>query len=318
MSLVRAFISKRREIGSRHAIKLALEFVCSAIFRKFRVIYILLYSIPAQIDYYFNPSALKQSNIAPFVDNDRIRKEFIYRGFEVEDFEINKADFTKWLNEVNFTEEYSDAYGEAFTEKALEHYLSSKLLDLNESDVFVDVAAAASSPWYDLSEKRYQCKSFAVDLHLPRGKTDSRLIQCDATNMPFADGSISKIALHCAYEMFENEADTDFIKETNRVLSKKGKLVILPLYMDHFYYILSSPKANRSGIVYNKARRVWRDDKHRVRFSRHYSIEAFKERVVNYQDKLKLKIYYFTNEKEMGQSPGDVIYVKFAACFTKE
>ena len=116
MSLARAFINKRREIGSKHAIKLALEFVCSAVFRKIRVIYILLYSIPAQIDYYFNPNALKQSNIAPFVDNDRIRKEFIYHGFEVEDYEINKADFAQWLNEVNFTKEYSDAYGEAFTD----------------------------------------------------------------------------------------------------------------------------------------------------------------------------------------------------------
>lgn len=314
---MRAFKIKRGEIGSKNAIKAALRFVCWVGLRKIEAIYILLYSMPAVIDYYFNPNALKQSNIAPIVDHERIRKEFIDSGFEVEDYEINKDDFAQWLDEVNFPKEYSEAYREAFTEKALEHYLSSKLVDLNKNDVFVDVAAA-SSPWYDLAEKRYKCKSYAVDLHLPHDKTDSRLIECNATNMPFADRSISKIALHCAYEMFENDADTNFIKEANRVLSTRGKIVILPLYMDHFYYILSSPKTNRRGIVYGKAKRVWRDDKYRIRFSRHYSVEAFKERVVNYKDKLRLKIYYFTNEKQAKQNPGDQVYVKFAACFTKE
>jgi hypothetical protein len=58
--------------------------------------------------------------------------------------------------------------------------------------------------------------------------------------MPFTDESISKIALHCAYEMFENDAD------------------------------------------------------------------------------INLKIFYFTNEKEMKQKPEDWVYVKFAACFAKE
>ena len=74
-------------------------------------------------------------------------------------------------------------------------------------------------PWYDLAEKRYKCKSFAIDLHLPPDKNDPRLIEGDATDMPFDDESISKIALHSAYEMFENEADINLIKEANRVLT---------------------------------------------------------------------------------------------------
>jgi len=88
--------------------------------------------------------------------------------------------------------------------------------------------------------------------------------------------------------------------------------------MAHFYHIQSSPKTNRKGIEYGKAKRVWRDDKYLVRFARWYSVDAFKERVANYRGKLNLKIYYFTNEKEMHQKPEDHVYVKFAACFTKE
>ncbi len=53
----------------------------------------------------------------------------------------------------------------------------------------------------------------------------------------FDNESISKIALHCAYEMFENDADINLINEANRVLRKGGKMIIIPLYMDHIYHI---------------------------------------------------------------------------------
>jgi hypothetical protein len=95
-------------------------------------------------------------------------------------------------------------------------------------------------------------------------------------------------------------------------------MVIIPLYMAHLYPIPSSPKVNRKGIEYGKAKRVWRDDKYLVRFARWYSVEAFKRRVANHKDKLNLKIFYFTNEQEMKENPEDRVYVKFAACFTKE
>jgi hypothetical protein len=236
MSLIKSFVNKKEERGYKKAVRASLKFLLSVAARKISE---LPYYVTCMIDYHFNPKALKQSAIEPFIDNEKIRQEFIDNGFEVMNYEIDKADFTQWIHEVNFPKDYSEGYGAVFIEKALEHYLSSKLLDLNENDVFIDVAAA-SSPWYDLSEKRYKCKSFAVDLHLPPDKNDSRLIECDATDMPFDDESISKIALHCAYEMFENDAD------------------------------------------------------------------------------INLKIFYFTNEKEMNQKPEDSVYVKFAVCVTKE
>ena len=275
-----------------------------------------LYYLSGILDYYFNPKALKQSNIEPFIDNEKIKMEFIKNGFNVIDYEINRADFIQWLYNVNFPREYIELYGEVFTEKALEHYLSSKLLDLNENDTFIDIGAG-SSPWYHLSEKMYKCRGFAVDFHLPK-KMNSGLIECDATAMPFDNENISKIALHCAFEMFENNADTNLIKEANRVLALGGKMVIIPLYMAHFYHIQSSPKSNRKAIEYGKAKRVWRDDKYNVRFARWYSVEAFNERIAVHKDKLKLKIFYFTNEREIKLKLEDRVYVKFAACFTKE
>ena len=314
MQLINAFLDKKKEVGLRKALKTSLMFVYGMVKEN---VSSLPYYISGMTDYYLNPGTLKQRDVKRSVDNEKIKEEFIESGFQVVDYDIDRDDFNQWLHNIKFPDAYSKAYGDTFTEKALEHYLSSKLLDLDTNDVFVDVAAA-SSPWYDLVEKMYRCNTFAVDLHFPADRHDSRLIECDATSMPFDDGSISKIALHCAYEMFENDADTNFIREAGRVLKSGGKIIILPLYMSDFYYILSSPKANRKGINYGKAKRVWRDDKYKIRFSRHYSVGAFKERVVDYSDKLALKIYHFVNEEQMKQNRGDQVYVKFGACFTKE
>jgi ubiquinone/menaquinone biosynthesis C-methylase UbiE len=217
---------------------------------------------------------------------------------------------------MHFQKKYEQEYGMLFTEKALEHYLSSKLLHPDKNDVFVDVAAA-SSPFYDLVEKKYRCRCFAIDLNAPK-TGDSRFIQCNATNMPFENASISKMALHCAFEMFENDDDINFIKEANRVLRPGGRIVIIPLYMAHFYHILSSPGSNRKGIDYGKAKRVWWDNNYVVRFARFYSVESFKERILSHKNKLNLKIYYFTNEQQLKKNSDDQIYLKFAACLTKQ
>ena len=121
------------------------------------------------------------------------------------------------------------------------------------------------------------------------------------------------MALHCAYEMFEGDADIRLLPEAQRVLAAGGKMVILPLYMHNLYFADSSPWSDRRGLDYQGAERVWRDDGHRVRFSRKYSVDAFLKRVVSNMGDLKLKIYYIENEKEV--SP--ICYLKFAAVFEK-
>jgi len=316
MQLARAFLNKRQEVGIKESTKLALAFLSNRLAGKLTLI---PYYIAGITDFYLNPVALKQYDMEQHNVPEKIRKQFIDSGIDVLDYTIDKADFNRWLGEINFPTEYTQAYGHAFTEKALEHYIASALLKLNETDVYVDVAASGS-PYYDQAEKKYKCKSYAVDLHLPANREDPRLIECDATDMPFEDGSISKMALHCAFEMFENDADIRFLKEASRVLGIDGKMVIIPLYMAHVYYILSGTKSNRHGINYGKAKRVWWSNRNHNtnRFTRYYSVEAFLERIVNNLDGLSTKIYYFTNEQDLKQKPEDLIYVKFAACFTKE
>lgn len=48
--------------------------------------------------------------------------------------------------------------------------------------------------------------------------------------------------------------------------------------MHNFYFADSSPITDRRRLDYQGAIRVWRDDGHRVRFSRKYSVVVFIKR----------------------------------------
>ncbi len=261
-------------------------------------------------DFYLNPFSKKMSKLPP-PDYYKIKEDFERSGVEIIPYIINVNEFRSWLKDADFPEYYVKAYGTLFIEKALEHYVGAKLLELKKNDILIDVAAS-NSPWFEISERLYGCTSYALDLVFPPG-INGKKIGADATKMPLPDGFATKMALHCAYEMFEGDADIRFLPEAYRVLAKGGKMVILPLYMHNFYFADSSPLSDRRGLDYQGAIRVWRDDGHRVRFSRKYSVEAFKKRVVSNLCGFKLKIYYIENEKEV--SP--ICYLKFAAVFEK-
>ena len=258
-------------------------------------------------DYYLNPFAKRQSRL-PKPDYEKIRADMENAGLRVIPYRIDIKDFYKWLDKAAFPKKYADFYGPKFVEKALEHYLGAKLLELGRGDVLIDIAAA-SSPWFEIAERMYRCKAYALDLSFPEG-INGKKIGADATAMPLPNGFATKLALHCAYEMFEGDADIRLIPEAERVLAPGGKMVI---YMHNFYFADSSPLADRRGLDYQGAVRVWRDDGYNVRFSRKYSVDAFIERVVKNLGSLSLILYFIENEKEVDP----ICYCKFVAVFQK-
>ena len=261
-------------------------------------------------DYYLNSRAKKQSTL-PRPNHTRICSDFEALGVRVVPYTINIDGFNDWLDRVQFPSRYIDIFGEVFVEKALEYYVGASLLEMKSDDIFIDIAAALS-PWYEMAERVYGCQAHALDLLFPSG-VHGKKIGADATQMPLSDEFATKIALHCAYEMFEGDADIRLLSEAHRVLKDGGKMVILPLYMDEFFYALSSPHADRRGLDYGRAERVWWDDIWRDRFARFYSVDAFYERIVANISGFTLQIYYIENEKDL--SPN--CYLKFAALFEK-
>ena len=267
-------------------------------------------AVPSLADYYLNPFAMKRSKL-PDADYEQVRAQMECAGLDVKRYHVDVATFRNWLDRAAFPKEYVALYGPVFVEKALEHYLSASLLDLR-GDVFIDIAAA-SSPWYEIAQRLYGCTAYALDLSYPRGIHD-RKIGADATNMPLADGFASRLALHCSYEMFEGNADIRLLSEAARVLASGGQMVILPLYMHHLYhYVESAPGADRRGLDYDGAIRVWSERPFGHRFSRRYSVDALMARVVGHLEGLSLRIYYVENEKEIDPS----CYCKFVGMFQK-
>jgi len=262
------------------------------------------------LDYYLNPFAKKKSKLLP-PDYEKIRNNLEADRLTVIPYKIDVPDFQGWLKKTNFPKKYVNSYLDVFVEKALEHYVGAKLLELQGEDILIDVAAA-NSPWFEIAQRMYGCTAYALDLTFSPG-INGKKIGGDATAMPLPDGFVTKMALHCAYEMLEGDADIRLLPEAERVLAKGGKMVILPLYMHNFYFVDSSPFTDRRGLDYQRAIRVWRDDGHRVRYSRKYSVEAFLRRVVNNLKYSALKIYYIENEKEVSQE----CYLKFALVLQK-
>ena len=263
------------------------------------------------LDYWLNPLAKRQSKIAA-QDYERIRSDLVKIGLDVIDYTVNASEFENWLSKADFGQAYRDAYGELFREKAFEHYLGAKLLELGPDDVLIDVAAA-KSPWSKMVGELYGCQeSYCLDLAYEPG-IHGQEIGADATDTPLPDGFASKMALHCAYETFEGSTDSKLPKEAGRLLRPGGRMVILPLYLHNFYFVDVGPYADRRGLDYQGAQRVWREDIKGLRFSRKYSVEAFAERVMKNLNGLELRIVFIENLSEAVANG----YCKFAALFQK-
>ena len=139
-------------------------------------------------------------------------------------------------------------------------------------------------------------------------------IGADAGDTKLPDDFASVLSLQCAYECFMGDADIRFVEEASRILDKKGRYGIAPLYLEDEYFVSTSPFCDQFYVkIKPSARRVWRDDEYRVLFSRHYSPEVFSSRVYSrIPDGMEVKILYFKNLDEvMKRYPGQRVYCFF-------
>ena len=220
---------------------------------------------------------------------------------------IEKSEFAKYLQRWD----YQRLYSKNKEEKALEHFVSIKLLKFNTGDVFIDIASA-NSPFPRIISEVYGCNVYRQDMVYPYG-VNGMNIGGDASALPIESNWVSKMTLHCSFEHFEGDADMRFIKEVSRVLKPGGMVCILPLYLRKEYCNLSDPAVDRTGLVFDKGAAIKEVAGWDNRFGRIYSIDKFKERILNNCGDLESAIYFLENEKDAHQE----CYLKFILILKK-
>lgn len=150
---------------------------------------------------------------------------------------------------------YEEGYGDLFKEKVLEHYISESILCFNSDDIYIDIGAGNSRFYSTIIAGKYKCQAYGMDYEYPKGINGNK-IGCDATDTPLSNDFCTKVALHCAFEMFENENDILLLNELARIIKPGGEFVIIPLYIHQEAHILSSPTISTYPISYHDEKRV--------------------------------------------------------------
>jgi SAM-dependent methyltransferase len=195
------------------------------------------------------------------------------------------------------------------TEKHLEHFVALDLLKLRPEDIFIDVASAGS-PVSEIYHRLAGCRSFMQDLIYPEG-INGNVIGGDAAKMPLPNRFASAMALHCSFEHFEGDSDSNFIHEVNRVLKGGGRCCILPLYLTERYSIQTDPSAHPSMVINDYEAEIYHAIGWGNRHGRFYSPEKLRERVgAHLGEQLKITIH------EVHGTPKGC-YLKYAALLEK-
>jgi hypothetical protein len=220
-------------------------------------------------------------------DLDLVEKEITQRGFRVRAWDIAPLleEFSEFIKFPEYTGSYREYGGKdacSFLEKALEHFLSFKIARPARGQIFMDVGSCVSVV-PEILRRYYGSDCYVQDLALPHG-VNGWNVGSNAAEIPLPDSSLDGMTLHCTFEHFEGEADSHFIRECARLLKPGGKTVILPLYVNLNWTNVTgeTDQDKRNTIGFDGAASYrcvipeWRN-----RFGRHYSAEAFLDRVLD-------------------------------------
>lgn len=241
------------------------------------------------------------------IDLQEIEEDLQKLGVNIIDYSPRLQDFDIFQDQKWFSIEYHGGInGGVWHEKVLEHWIASEklgLMDFNNNDVYIDIAASGS-PWAKKLRERKNIKSFAIDLQeIGDAYSDLHYYRIeDATRTSFDSESVKGVSLQCAFEMFMGDDDVNLIHELFRILKPGGKAIILPLYMHKEYCGYASPEYYEKGFFDSGASKYVRREIIGIPFSRKYSAKVLKIRILNTIESLglKFKIYALRNKEEFG------------------
>ncbi|MCT7970694.1 glycosyltransferase [Laspinema olomoucense] len=247
----------------------------------------------------------------------QIEAEIIHRlqqlGIQVEDYEIDISEYERYFQSGNYLQEFSEYYAFNRVEKSLEHYVAAKLLQLSNRDIYIDIGSE-KSPVPEIYRRLFGLQTYRQDLSYPPGINGDR-IGGNAAQMPVPDSFATKMALHCAFEHFEGDADIGFVREVARVLKPGGAVCILPLYLAKDYAIQTDPVTaiSTGGVNFELDAVIYCASGWQNRHGRFYDPEHLVQRICQNLNGLTLKIYRIKNAQGVDSS----CYLRFAAVLEK-
>ena len=234
-------------------------------------------------------------------------------GIDFQPYEVDIAGYKEYFDKAEYVIKYSDYYPGNQVEKSLEHYLGLCLLNLNEKDIFVDLASE-NSPIPEIYHRLTRAHAFSQDIMYPPGINGNQ-IGGDACSMPVPNGFASKAALTCSIEHFEGDADTRLFVELSRVLKPGGILFVCPLYIYTEAATQTDPQVSLlSNVNFDEETTIYCAEGWGNRHARFYSPRSFKERIINpVKDQFKFDFYYLENAAKIDAS----VYARFAFTATR-
>ncbi len=252
-------------------------------------------------------------------NSDVVSQQFIEAGYPPDDYYVDIKGFNEYcLRHEKAYQDYKEGLKELFIEKALEHYVSLSFCPLTPDGKVIDIANAGS-PFPEIVHADYGCNVWSNDLAFPKGIHQRKWhtkIGGDACELPVNDNFFDLAVLHCAFEMFEGEADINLIRKAERMLKPGGRLVVIPLYMNETYHILRDPRTYRNPLpeIDEGAELVYRENFYGAAFARFYSVGALMKRLVNSAENLDFKIYRVRNLPELNA----FCYMNWVGVFEKK
>lgn len=230
----------------------------------------------------------------------------------IQRYRIDVDSFHRYLAVVPYPDSYREGFGALFVEKALEHWVSLDLLGGPIGhDVAVDVAAN-SSPFREIHWALTGIPTYRQDLSFPEGLSGV-MIGGSAEHLPFWDGAVARMTLHCSFEHFEANADSAFIREAGRVLRPGGRLCILPLYVADVYHNITDPELDRDGLLFDDGAAIAEVRGWHNRFGRFYDVEQFQRRILAQAGDFIVTLFYVENAQDVDPA----CYLRFALLLTK-
>ena len=245
-----------------------------------------------------------------------IIEQFEREGVEVEQHAIDYDAFAEWEKQT-YGKDFPNYYKDLHQKKCLEHYLSFELLELNRSDVLMDVASSISK-MPDIAQRHYGVeKIFRQDLVNKPG-VHGEFIGSNAANIPLPAESIDAMTLHNSFEHFEDGADVGFIKESARILRPGGRICIIPLFLTSEFYIGTSTseilRENRVPSFDDHAQVICNTKSKEYEypiFSRHYDANTLIQNIlIPSQHQFKYRILSYDDPKDILSCPFCIMLFK--------